>query len=114
MTDEKPAVKHYETMNGISIYRIPLEVLETFQLVDHEFHLMDDETSDLVKIADFLRKESGKMDEFIQEVNDKFSLDQRKHLCDMIWKIAEADGYIRVEEKEFLGYMEMKFHLSEE
>ena len=33
MTDEKPAVKHYETMNGISIYRIPLEVLETLERV---------------------------------------------------------------------------------
>ena len=79
--------------------------------LDHEFHLMDSDAVELVDIVDFLRRTNQQLERFIEEINASYNREQRSHLVDLLWQIAESDGRIDRYEREFVQLIRNKLSL---
>lgn len=89
------------------------EYRRMIQLLDNEFHLVDQESADLLKIAEKLEQNSTEMEELFREVTRHFDEQQRGHLFDMVWEVARSDGKIEGFERVFAAYLRYKLNLSE-
>ena len=88
------------------------EFARMISLIDNEFHVMDQQSADMIQVAEYLDREKGKLDEFIGEINQSFDPDQRQHLFDMIIEVARADGSFSIEEKDLAAKLREKLNLS--
>ena len=66
--------------------------------MNDEFDLTPEDTGELLEIAQCLREESGRIDEFVEVINANFDESQRQKLLSMVWKVIGADEV--VEESE--------------
>jgi len=68
----------------------------------------------LVTLAISAKKEKGKVAEFIDTINSRFSAEQKKQVLTMVWKVGLADGHIDEMEEKFVHHLRNRFDLSEE
>lgn len=87
------------------------ELMEMIRALNHEFHLMDQESGDLLEITRILRAQRGDIEAFIQELNNRLDPKQRQHLFDLVEQIAEADGVRHNNEVEFATALRSKLRL---
>lgn len=99
-------------MAHVDGHRDPKEYEQIVASIDREFHLMDEQTGDLIMTADFLRKQSDQTNRFVEELSKNFSLEQRQHLYDLIWQVAQADLRITKEEEAFAAFLKTKLRLT--
>lgn len=79
-----------------------------------EFEIAQDEAADLLEIADFLRKDGSKIDQFIATINSKFDADQKLMILAMIWRIIISDGQAERFETSLATQIRQKLGLSME
>lgn len=82
------------------------EFAKIIELVDHQFHLMDEEAEQIREISEILIKDKAKVDEAIDAINQHFSQIQKEKICEMAWSVAKADGIIDKYEEFFLNYLQ--------
>lgn len=82
--------------------------------IAHEFELDDGEIPELVQIAIAARKEQGRIDQFVNVINERFNDAQRQKVLTMIWKVVMADRKIDKFEERFAEQMRNRFKLSPE
>ena len=87
------------------------EFTEVIRLLDHEFHLMDEESGELVQVVDFLRRQSQQFPRFINDINENYDDQQKAKLIEMLWRVAEADGRLDEYEKEYIDFMRIQLGL---
>lgn len=89
------------------------EFIEVVRSIDHEFHLLDEQSGELIQLVDFLHRQSPQFDRFIAEINQLYSQDQKQYLLDLIWKVAKADGLIEANEREFIKLLSAQLMLND-
>jgi len=60
------------------------------------------EKSEIYKIVETYSKDSVSFHEFIEDINKKFSKDQKLSLIEFLWKTAYADGRLDVDEERLV------------
>ena len=60
------------------------------------------EKSEILKIVEIHSKDSVSFHEFIEDINDNFSKDQKLSLLKFMWKTAYADGRLDVDEERLV------------
>ena len=60
------------------------------------------EKSEILKIVEIYSKDSVSFHEFIEDINDNFSKDQKLSLLKFMWKTAYADGRLDVDEERLV------------
>ena len=83
-------------------------------LVQDQFGVDDAKIPEIVEIAIASRKAKGKINEFIQVINERFSDEQRTLILAMIWKIVLADGKIEKYEQNFALQMMNRLRLHDQ
>ncbi|MCO6429963.1 MAG: TerB family tellurite resistance protein [Deltaproteobacteria bacterium] len=66
----------------------------------------------LVETAVAARRQKGKIDDFINLINDRFSTDQRRLLLAMVWKIVLADNKIEKLEERMVIQLRNRLRLT--
>ena len=92
----------------------PEELQTIFAIMKREFDLTEDEVADLLEIADLSREEKGKIDEFIQLINQSFSEAQRGKILEMVWRVIFADQQVEKFERRFAAQVKSRLQLSDE
>ena len=78
------------------------------------FGLDQAEIPKLIETAVAARKASGKIDEFVKCVNERFDAAQRQKLLAMIWKVVQSDGSVDKLEQRLAVQMKNRLQLSDE
>ena len=60
------------------------------------------EKSEILEIVEIYSKDSVSFHEFIEDINDNFSQDQKLSLLKFMWKTAYADGRLDVDEERLV------------
>ncbi len=84
------------------------------QTMDKQFVLQGNVAGDLLEVADFLRKDSNKLNELLRMVNDRFGASQKETIVAMLWKLMNADGSINYFEAHLAAEISSKLGLSVE
>lgn len=88
------------------------ELAEVIRLMVKEFHLMDDQANDLRQIAEFLIRERGEIDSFIEEINTHFTPTQKEHIITLVVKIATVDDDFDQSEKDYAERLRILLQLN--
>ena len=64
------------------------------------FSLPDEESAHILEVANFLKKESGKLEKFTEILNQNLELSQRRTLLKLMWDTVSADGVVNTLETE--------------
>lgn len=83
-------------------------------LIGTQFAVDDAKIPSLVEYAISSRRESGRIDEFVNTINQHFSRPQRQKVLAMIWKVIIADGRIDKFEQRFATQIKFRFQLSDD
>jgi uncharacterized tellurite resistance protein B-like protein len=92
----------------------PEEVKACFRVLEQQFNVSDEATLELFEKADSLRKEKGKIDEFVAAINENFDVKQRMLVLAMVWKVIIADQQIENHEKRFATQLRTRLQLTRE
>jgi len=92
----------------------PAEVQAIFNAMKSQFGVNEDASMDILEAADAMREKAGKIDEFVDAINQNFSLKQKQIVMSMIWKVVMADGKIDKYEKRFATQMMNRLQLTKE
>ena len=91
----------------------PEEVKACFASLESQFNLTDAESLDVLEAAETLRKEKGKIDDFVKQINGAFSEKQRQLILALIWKVVIADEVIEKYEERFAKQLQNRLQLSD-
>ena len=84
------------------------------RILSQQFSIEDHEVPDIVKAAIAAKKQEGKIDLFVKQVNENFSDVQKRRVLAMLWKVVFADGKIDRQEERLMEQMRNRLRLSEE
>jgi len=79
--------------------------------INHEFHILDAESGDLLHSAALLHHHSHQLDKALSAINQEYDSEQRKQLAEILLRVAKADGHINQDEGEFLEIINQKLNL---
>lgn len=92
----------------------PEEVRSSFAAFQRHFNAEDEETLAVFESAEQLRARKGKIDEFVAEINERFSDKQKQLILAMIWKVVLADEVVEKYEQRLASQMRQRLQLSRE
>ena len=92
----------------------PEEVQTIFQVMKTEFSIDEPQVMELLEMADSIRAEKGKIDDFVDAINSGFNEKQRERVLSMIWRVIVADNKIDKFEQRFATQMSNRLKLSAE
>lgn len=92
----------------------PTEADAIVNTMTEQFQLDSEEVPDIMKVATASLKEKGKIDIFVNILNENFNDSQRQKVLAMIWAVVIADGQIDKFEERFAKQMQNRFKLSDE
>jgi len=81
------------------------ELERIVRMMEHEFHLTDEESEEIREVAENLIQDKSKIEEFIDRINHQFSLEQKQKIYDMACAVAQSDGKIDDYEQFFATYL---------
>ncbi len=87
---------------------VKAEYTEIVKLLDRAFQLMDDESAELIEIAKVLSQTPEKVEYFVKAISQRFTSEQRNIICEMVERVAMADGYLHETELDFEEYLVTK------
>jgi uncharacterized tellurite resistance protein B-like protein len=98
------AAKSSEGMSDAELARIVGALFREFGLSEHD-------GAQLFEVSEFLLKEAGKREEFIDEIRQKFAPVQRARVLSLIWRVIKADGVATKHEAQFAAEIRKKLDL---
>jgi uncharacterized tellurite resistance protein B-like protein len=90
----------------------PEEVKTCFAVLERQFDIDDQETIDIFETADTLRRETGKIDEFVAKINEHFNDKQKQIVMAMIWRVIIADEVVDSYEQRFATQLRTRLQLT--
>ena len=60
-----------------------------------EMETAEQETAQIIEMLEFMKRDGGRLERFIQAINDNFSSEQRQMVLALIWRMVNADGRIQ-------------------
>jgi len=90
------------------------EITSLVNVLKREFKVSEEDAGHLINLADFMRKDKGKLDEFVALINERFEKSQKLTVFSMLWKIMQADGLISTTEATLAAELAGALKLSEE
>ncbi|RMG42705.1 MAG: TerB family tellurite resistance protein [Candidatus Dadabacteria bacterium] len=82
--------------------------------LQEQFGIPAAKVPEIVQTAIASRKEKGKIDEFVNLINQRFNDMQRQRILAMIWKVVLADEKIDKFEERFATQIKYRFKLTDE
>ncbi|MDC0357192.1 TerB family tellurite resistance protein [Oligoflexia bacterium] len=79
-----------------------------------QFGIDEERIPEIIEVAVTVRKEQGRIDEFVKAINDSFNAKQKQRVMAMIWKVVMADGKIDKFEQRFATQLKSRLQLSDE
>lgn len=92
----------------------PEEVNLIFDAMESYFGLASEDAQEVIEIAESSRQQKGKIDEFVQIINQNFSPEQRQLIFALAWRVICADGQIDKFEQRFSTQLKFRLQLSDE
>lgn len=92
----------------------PAEVEMTLSSMQQQFKFTHEVATELLEIADGLRKQHDKIDQFVKLVDDNYNDKQRELILAMVWKVVIADGTVENFEQRFATQMKFRLKLDDE
>lgn len=92
----------------------PEEVETIFKLMKRELGLQDAELTDILEVADVMRRDKHKVDEYFKSLVTVFSASEREVILEMVRKVILADGRIDTSEDRYFKQVTARLQLSEE
>ena len=92
----------------------PEEVRTCFKSLENQFNVEDSETLEIFEKAESLRQEKGKIDHFVELVNQHFNVKQKQIVLGMVWRVVLADEIIDNYEQKFASQLRTRLQLSRE
>jgi len=74
------------------------EVQTIMALVGKRFDLTNDETAELLHVADEERQSSGDLYQFARLVNDSFTRERKLAIIELLWEVVYSDGVLEAHE----------------
>lgn len=100
-------------MAGVDEDFAPEEVKTVFASMQSQFSLSQDETTELLEVADIVRKDKAKMDAYFRAINDNFDVAQKQLIYAMMWKVVLADGKVEKFEDRFATQVKFRLQLTD-
>lgn len=88
------------------------EFAAAVRTINHEFHILDSESADLLHSAALLQQHHRELDLALAEINRSYDIEQRKQVAEVLLLIAKADKSVAISEKEFLDIIFQKLNLA--
>jgi uncharacterized tellurite resistance protein B-like protein len=92
----------------------PEEVKACVTVMNRQFNSDDEETMEILAAAEELRSKAGRIDEFVEAVNENFTEKQRQLILAMAWKVILADQQIENHEQKFASQLRTRLKLTRE
>ena len=70
--------------------------------VQGAFQLSAEETSELVRLAELEAEGSTSLYQFTRLINEHFSPEQKRHVVELLWQVAYADGMLDKHEEQLV------------
>lgn len=80
----------------------PEEVRTIFTTMELQFQMSTEETHSLLNMAENLRSNKERVNEFMGTIRKKFGVKQRELIMAMAWNVVIADGEVEESEERFL------------
>jgi len=77
------------------------------------FGIEEEEVPEIISTAIASRKDQGRLAEFFECINEKFSEEQRVLVLAMVWKVVIADGKVEKTEKRFARLIQPRLKLDD-
>jgi uncharacterized tellurite resistance protein B-like protein len=81
------------------------------EAVRHAFGLTPDETAELIRLADEEARQSVSIYDFTRLIDRGFTLDQKKHIVELLWQVAFSDAEIEKHEEHLLRKIAKLIHV---
>ena len=81
------------------------------EVVSKAFDLTPEETSELIRLADEESRQSISIYDFTHLVDRGFSLEQKKHIVELLWKVALSDAEIEKHEEHLVRKIAKLIHV---
>ncbi len=72
----------------------PDETRVIFDVMAKQFRMDEEQVLEILELADVLRKDRSKLDDFFSSLLQVFSGEQREKVFAMVWKVVIADGRV--------------------
>ena len=92
----------------------PEEVHAVFRTMEKEFHISQDRALELLELADAARQAKGRIDEFVEAINEHFDEKQKQRVLAMVWRVVMADAKVDAFESRYAKQLKSRLHLSDE
>ena len=87
----------------------PEETEAIFHVLEHQFSIHSEQVTQLLEVADIIRKDPERLDSYYQILGSRFTNAQKQKVFAMIWKVVLADG--RVDRFEMKLATQLRFRL---
>ena len=81
------------------------EIQTIMALVGKRFALTDDQTAELLHVADAERRRSGDLYQFARLVNDSFTRERKFAVLELLWQVVYSDDVLEAHEDALLHKM---------
>ena len=78
------------------------------------FGMSSEETKEIIELADQEVNKSISIYEFTRLINDNYTMDQKKHVIGLLWRIALSDGHLEALEEYLIRKTASLLHVSHE
>ncbi len=91
----------------------PEEVKTVYRVMQQQFGLSDEETLELLEVADVVRQDKSKVDGYFKAISENYTSDQKKLIFTMLWQVVLADGKVEKFEERFATQVKFRLQLSD-
>ncbi len=81
------------------------ELKTIMALVGRRFNLTDEQTTELLHVADAERQRSGDLYQFARLVNESFSRERKLAVVELLWQVVYSDGVLEAHEDALMHKM---------
>lgn len=89
----------------------PAERAATVAALREKFALSDEEIADLVERAELAARDAHDFQTFTSRLNDRFSMDQKVRMVELMWRVAYADGTLAAHEQHVMWRLADLLHV---
>lgn len=100
--------------SGIDNDYAPEEIKTAYKILENHFKLNNEEAEAILEQADTFRGEKEKINQFVKQLNQSFSVKQRQVVFALIWKIICSDNKVTKEEARISAQFQTRLQLSDE
>jgi uncharacterized tellurite resistance protein B-like protein len=83
------------------------------QIMEEEFELPEEIIPHLLEVAVAAKRQAGRINEFINDINEHFNDHQKERILTMVWRMVLADDRIDREEEKIVKQIQTRLKLAD-